>query len=621
MLDRRLGQLLLVPITAISVGGFLLGGDLTVKAYLDRTTVAVGEGFTLSVQVNGAWSSQMEDPELPPMEDFAEPRGSGSSQQIQYVNGSLSVSRTVNFSFLATQAGDFTIQPVKVRVAGKVYHTDPIQMRIRRQSAVAPPVSGGKKDSVVPGIPHEDLFLRAVANKHQVYQNEAVIVRYTLYTRLNVASYSLSKLPGTAGFWVEDYPLPQQPVTRTEIINGKRYTVATLKKMALFATTPGSKRIDPLALELQIRGRRRFSSFFDDFFSRSSPFGGVTTRLVQSNPISLEVLPLPQDQKPATFKGAVGRFAVESEVDKTQVKTNEAVTLKIRVSGAGNLPALTEPLLPVPPSFEKYPPKVDAKTRTSEEGVSGEKTYEYVLIPRAPGTQEIPPVEIAYFDPKSKTYGVSRSDPILINVAKGKETGSAAQAGLSKQELKLIGQDIRFIKTRTGSLRRKGASLIGTRTLWLSAVIPLLCLAGALVYRQRRDRAASDLAYARDRRARRLAKKRFSQARSRMEPSTRKEFFAEVGKALQGFLGDKLNIAEAGMISQEVRSGLLERGVPEEPVKRYFECLEICDLKRFSPSDASVVEMREFLKEAEAAMVQLGHALSRPKNLRKEKEA
>ena len=602
---RTIPKLFLLAVIAGPAAAPLAAQVLTVRAYLDRSSVRLGERFTLSVEISGSGSRSAENPELPEMEGFATFLGSGSSQQIQLINGRMLSSKTINYTFQATRVGDLEIGAIKVEAGGQVYETSPLKIEISQLSRRRSP-SPGRSDQDA-ALPEGDLFVRAEVNKRRVYQNEAIVLSYKIYTRVNVSSYNISKQPGTAGFWVEEEPQQKQPSTSAEVIGGRRYTVATIKKMILFSTSSGTKIIDPIVLECEVKVRRRSRDPFRGFFG-DSLFGEVRRELVRSQELKVEVLPLPDEGRPADYDGAVGSFSVKSWIDKPDVKAHDAVTLKVRVSGAGNFSTLGQPEVPIPETFEAYPPKVSQRLKRTAQGLSGEKVYEYVLIPRSVGSQRIGAVELSYFDPSVAKYELARADEIVVDVVPGEESLSASP-GMSKQELKLIGQDIRFIKSDPVTFRKVGASIFDRYTFWLPLLFPMACLAGALGYRRHLDRLSGDVAYARDRRAVRLARKRLGTARFYIGETTQREFFGEVGRALMGFLGDKLNIAEAGMVSDEVGRLLRRREVPGETVERYFECMKTCDLKRFAPSDASTSEMKDLLDKAEAAMVEVDRNL------------
>jgi len=584
--------------------------DLTVRSFVDQNVVAVGQQFTLSVEVSGKKVNNASDPQLPDVQAFASYLGNGSSQNIQFVNGKMSVSKTTNYYFTATAAGKFQIGPVQVAADGKKYETAPVQIEVVQGSVQAPAQSQSPVPQAAAGPADGDVFLRAVANKKEVYQNEPVVIVYKLYTRLNINQIGFVKLPATAGFWSEDFAIPQQPVPTSEVVEGKKYTVFMIKKFAVYPMNAGPKNIEPLVMDCEVQAPRRrsqdpFSDFFDDPF-----FGGRTERKrIQSNPVIVHVNPLPEDGKPKEFTGLVGQFRIRGSADKTDVKTNEAVSLKITVDGEGNLRSMKEPRVTLPTDFEAYPPKATESINRSGAAISGSKTYEYVLIPRVAGAQKVKTVRLSYFDPAARQYRTVQTQEWEIRVAQGEGTVASIPVGLSKEEVKLLGQDIRFIKTGNAAFRKIGSDMYNRFWFWSVLVLPLLVLGAGVLYRRHEDRLVGDVAYAREKRASRAVRKRFVSARSFLKPESSKTFYAEVAKAMMGFLGDRLNIAEAGMISSDIQQLLKKKRTRAETVAEYFDCLNVCDMKRFSPADADAKEMKSFLDRSEKAVGQLDREL------------
>ena len=316
-------------------------------------------------------------------------------------------------------------------------------------------------------------------NKKKVYQNEPVIVTYKLYTRVDVSSYGFSKLPGTTGFWTESFDTPQRPELATEVLEGKQYRVATLKKMALFPMSAGTKTIDPMGVECEVRvSRKRSRSMFDDFFNDSFFFGRTERKEILSKPVNIQVMPLPSEGKPENYTGVVGQFALTGRVDKTETKTNEAITYKVKISGQGNIRTLPEPVIYFPPDFEVYPPKKTEKIERTGNTISGHKTYEYILVPRIAGLQKIKPIQLSVFDTKARAYKTLSTKEILIDVAKGSDVFSTVPSGLSREEVRFIGflctctllDDIDF----TSALYRNGICLSSSSesSLWGCGLCP-----------------------------------------------------------------------------------------------------------------------------------------------------
>ncbi|NOY76345.1 MAG: protein BatD [Calditrichaeota bacterium] len=589
-------------------------GNLSVRAYLNQNRISVGQQFSVSVEASGSGASKISSPKLPDISKFADFMGSSSSQSIQFINGSMSVSKTLIYYYRATRAGAFTIPPIVVKVKGKTYKTNPLTLLIQsRTPSQPPPVAGGQQPSANPRTgtgaksrSNSTLFLRALVNRRKVYQNEPVVVTFRIYTRVSVTGYGVKSLPRTEGFWAEDIPLPPRPQTRNEILNGVKYVVADLKKMVLFPTAPGKKVIDPMVVtcQVQIRNTRRSRDIFDDFFNDDF-FGKQVERDIQSQPITITVLPLPEEGKPADFSGAVGTFNMTAKLSKDSVKANEAVTLTVKISGTGNIKMLPEPKVTIPPDFERYEPKITEKINRTATGVHGYKTFEYVLIPRFPGEQRIAPISFSYFNPVKKAYQTVHSPEFVVHVKPGAESVVSLGEGLSKEDVQLIGKDIRFIKTQPPEFQKINHFFYKTAFFWLIVFFPLIVLGGAFGYKRYQDRLTENVAFARSQKANQIAKKRLQNAKKMLAVDTQKEFFAEISRALLGFFGDKFNLPTAGIMTDEVEKLLRDRGVDEETIRRYLDCLRTCDFQRFAPANSTLEDMKRCFDDASQAIIRL----------------
>jgi len=583
-----------------------LAQDITVRAFLDRSTVGVNQQFVLSVEIAG--TQQIEsDPVLPDMSEFSIFLGNSTSTSMQIVNNRTTVSVTLQYRFQATKEGTFDIGSITVRASGEIYHTDPLTLTISTAPPAAPPSAGGERGDE-PEIGADDLFVTVEVSKRRVWENEPVMVQYRIYTRVDVSSYSITRLPSTAGFWVEEFTDQQSPQVERVVRNGMQYATAVIRRVALFPTGPGTKTVEPMAIEAQVRVQRRSRDPFEDFFRGTSLLGTNVPVIVASEPVEIEVVPLPQG-KPAGFSGLVGDLSIDAAVDKSQVATNEALTLTIRVAGEGNVRMVPEPEIAFPPDVEVYPPEVSQSVERRGGTVVGSKTFEYVLIPRAPGTATIPSVALGFLDADRGEYRVAATQPIDVTIT-GEAPAGPVIGGRIRSGIEPLREDIRFIEIAAPKFQERGRSPF-TATFWSVLVVPLIAVGGAWGYRRHRDRLEGDVAYARRRRAGRVARRRLSQARSLMSVDTRREFYAEVARALQGFLGDKLNFAEAGLIKEDIRARLLERGVPAGAVDEYLECLDQCDRQRFAPTETSVGDMKSLLERTELSMADLDQGLVR----------
>ncbi|MEE4311322.1 MAG: BatD family protein [candidate division KSB1 bacterium] len=580
--------------------------DIQISATVDRSTVALNQTFKYTIELSGdKLSSIKANPIFPDIEEFAVFMGSsGTTQNVQIVNGKMNVSKSISGSYMAGKAGKYTIPPAELEFNGTVYKSNTIDLEILSQAAqprTTQPNSRSSQSSAQ-GSLEDNIFLRVFVNKKKAYVNEPVIITYKIYTAVTITSYAMSKAPETEGFWVEDFPMGDQPKTRREMYKGREFLVAEIKKMALFPTDAGIKKIGPMQIDCDVRVQSRRRSMFDSFFD--DPFFGRSVRHSVAAPsVQIDVQPLPVVGKPADFSGAVGQYALRSSVDKTSVETNNAIALKVVLSGTGNIKMLPEPRIDIPPDFERYDPKVSQQINRSGSSITGSKTYEYVLIPRFPGIQKIKPVSFNYFDTESKTYKRLLTKEIVIDVAKGDEDMMVVGSGLSKEEVKLLGSDIHFIQTAVPAFSKRGRYVYNSPLFLMLLVLPLAILGATVYYRSYQDKLSENVAYARNRKANSLAMRRLKKARRVLSESTQKAFYAETSKALLGFLADKFNISAAGIVTDQVEELMKKNGIEETVISQYMECLQTCDYQRFAPSTSSMEQMNAFYEKAKSAII------------------
>jgi hypothetical protein len=585
--------------------------NLEIKAYTNKTVVGLNQQFDLQVEISGEDYQKAGSPQLPDMDNFFHFLGSSTSQNIQYINGKMSASKTITFHYLASVIGTFTIEAITVKAGNKEYQTTPIEITVVKASQQS--ATQGKRQQTSPsqtsGSLDDELFLLAIPDKKTVYKNEAVTLTYKIFTRVDVSSFGLEKSPSYKGFLKEEFDIGRHPQTTNEVYKNKQYTVAEIQKISLYPLSTESKKIDPLIINCQVRMRRKSRDIFDDFFS--DPFGRNINKIISSNPVTLMVLPLPEQGKPQGFTGVVGDFTLNSKVDKTNLTTDEAVTFTVKISGEGHIGSLSEPELNFPDNFETYDPEVSKQVNRKGGRITGSKIFTYVLVPRKTGTCRIESITYPIFNPKTKKYQILSTDPVKIHISKGKNIAtSVAHSGFSKEEVDLIGKDIRFIKEDYDSLKKVGWNVFFSWLFWVFFLFPLVILVTALAYKKHLDRLHTDQAYARNRTARRVAKKHLSEARAAISLSEQKTFYAAVNRALSGFISDKFNISGAGMMSEDVKKRLKQREVSDSLIEQYNEILQTCDLKRFAPSEATSEEKKEFYRKVEQVLSDLAKELS-----------
>ena len=433
----------------------------------------------------------------------------------------------------------------------------------------------------------DNLWISVSASKKNAFVGEQLIATYKLYKHpeLPIADIQFHKQPELNGFWTKDIRDIQQLEWDTETRNGVRYQTAILKQAVLLPQIEGNLKIDPMELKtvarLRVQSNRRRSFFDDPFFGNTKDFPYT----VKSNSITINVKSLP-DGAPASFNGAVGDMKMEAWLDKTITTTNEPVTLKIKVSGNGNLELLEAPPLDLPSDLEAYDPRVTDNISTNSSGFSGSRIFEYLLIPRHAGTFEIPPVEFSYFDPVSNKYNTITSEEFQIEVQKG-EGGQGMVTGVEKEELQYLGKDIRFIKSPPEKLRKSGSAFFGSAGFAVLGLMPLLMFIGLIFYRRKRLEMQENQALLKNRRAHKIARKRLSEAKKFMSNSEEEKFYEEVSRALWGFIGDKLNIPTSDLTKDKARESLNVKKVPDEQIDNMLSLIDRCEFARYAPAQVT----------------------------------
>ena len=583
-------QIVLAAALWLLLAGMAMAADIKVNASLNRAKIALNEQFELSVEVTGGDARQADDPEVPDLSTFAAYSGNSMSQNFQFINGKMQYSKTYTYYFVALQVGSFEVPPVIVEFKGQNFQSKPLKIEIFKSKAQPQPKTPGNISRTRPARPSENisenLFLKAVFNRTRVYQNEAIIVSYKLYTMLTVTNFRLVSQPNFGNFWAEEIPIARQVPTSEEYVNGKRFVVATIRKIALFPTGAGPKVIPAMRVEVDVRTRKRrksrdiFDAFFDD------PFGRVATYSLSTKERTIQVLPLPAEGRPRDFSGAVGQFSIKATTDRTRTKSNEAITLKVTLQGTGNIKTLSPPRIEFPREFEVYDPKVTEHVNRNSTTITGSKTFEYVLIPREPGNYVLDNIRYTYFNPRQGAYRITRSPVIHLAVSKSDKIASATGSGLSREEVRLLGKDIRYIAKSADTFVAVGKEFYHLPALWAMLISPLFVLVGAMLYRNHRDRLSSNQAYARSRKAQKFAQKQLQAAKQAMDRDDVAGFYAETSKALTAYVGNKLNLAESTMVREDLARVLGKRGAPKGLVEHYYNLLAECDYRRFAVPDA-----------------------------------
>jgi hypothetical protein len=574
--------------------------------------VAVGERFRLVYTLNARPASF----EAPGFEGFRLVSGpsQSSSSSTQIINNQVSTTFTVSYTYIleAVQEGRFRLSPATAMMDGDRIRSEAIVIEVSGQYDPGEPPSGQPGSSVSPPpqrAGERDLFVRAEVSNRSPFQSQQVLVTYKLYTRIPVSRYSVERLPSYQGFWSETLSAPSQPPTTTETIEGLTYTVAEIRRVALFPQRAGELTIDPLEVECLVRlpsGQRR-GSLLDEFFS-GTPFDSFQSvpQNIRSNAVRLQVRPLPSRDRPSAFLGLVGQLDLNARLDARELKVNEAASLSVTLSGSGNLRMLDEPLVQLPPGLEGFDPQIKEDITNGPGGISGSRTFEYLIIPREPGEFEIPAFQAGFFDPVNERYVVRRAGPFRIQVSGSPGTPVA----VSDPSDRMLGTDIRFIRHHGFRLSPKGDVFFLSRGFWMAVALPFLLFVFMMAYWRHRIRLRSNLALARNRRAERLARRRLSQAKRFMKQGIQDGFHDEIGRALWGYLSDKLTIPGSSLTKDSVLAGLQHRGVSPELAGSSLRAIERCEFARFAPGEKGV-QLEETYRLALETIVKLEKEISK----------
>ena len=582
--------------------------DPTLRASAPKE-VMVGERFQVVFEAN-AEGKGFQAPSFNGLTVLGGPFTSTSSS-FSMVNGSMSHSVKVTYTFAlqAYQEGTVHVGAATLNVKGDKISSQPFDIKVVPDDGSHASNSGSgygggqgsqggqQQNTSDPQVSGKDLFLKLIPSKKSAYVGEQVVLTYKLYTKVPVSSVSLSKMPSYAGFWTKDISDNSGTLKQSsEYVNGIEYTTAEIQKVIVVPQRSGKLTIDPMTMECvaQVRTERSnsrsmdpFEAFFNDpFFNRN--IVNVKKEL-SSQSFTLDVKSLPENGKPASFAGAVGNYTFKSDIDKTELSTNEAVTVTLTVSGTGNIELLQMPTPVFPPDFEVYDPKVNTSTNVGAQGLNGTKKAEYLAIPRRAGSFTIPAVEFTYFNPSTETYQTVSSEPYEIKVEKGSGSGSDDGGAIytsNQEDIKYLGSDIRHIMTGNPHLKPMHTVFFGSAAYFV-ALLALLALFVILLFAlKKREQLTQDTAANRNRKADKVARGRLKNAYQHLKAKDQEKFYVEMSQALWGYIADKLGIERSKLSMDTVSETMKGKNVPDELTQQFIDTLNSCEFARFAPGSA-----------------------------------
>lgn len=560
--------------------------------------VAVNEQFNVTFIIEGEKSPS--DFQWSSGDDFQLVWGpqKGSSSSIQIINGKRSSSHHTTFTYILIPkaTGTFQLPAATALLSGDRISSTQASIQVVSDGASSSQSSGqnggkssggGQTSSTGSGeISSNDLFMRLSLSRTEVVIGEPITATLKIYQRANVVGFENAKFPTFNGFWSQETYVPNNIEFKRESLDDKIYNTAVLRTYVLIPQQSGTITIDPAELVCLVNIRTAPStsnSLFDSFFQ--DEYRTIRKR-VTTPAVKVKVNPLPAGQ-PASFGGGVGNFGISARLTTDNLKTHDAASLIITVSGRGNVALLEEPKVNFPPDFEVYDTKTTENTDKSNGGTSGSKSFEYPFIPRSHGDFTIDPVEYSYYDVNAGKYVTLRTEPLHVKVAKGKGGDSTpvttVNSGVERKDVKSLADDIRFIFTGKPGLSGSGSFFVGSVFFWI--LLALMILGATSVYLAFRKVAAmrADVAGTKNRRATKMAQKRLKLAGEYLDKNLYTAFYEELHKALIGFVSDKLNMDMSEISKDNIASALTEGGVSEEQTKAFTDLLDACEFARYSP--------------------------------------
>jgi hypothetical protein len=595
-----------------------LAQDISVRARVDRARVGEGGQVILTVEVSGSTLGEVAPPDVSGLVDFDIVGGPMPSSRFQWINGRTSATKAFAYALRPRSTGSRTIPALGLLVGGRTYRTQSIDIDVVPGAAGAPQPQGGVPPG--PGVrggpgrpggnprtPPESeapgrVSVAAEVDSRTAYVGQQVTLRVLLDTQTEILNLGSKESPTFPGFWAEEIKLPENLELRRVQRGSEAFNEYTLMKRALFPTGSGPLSIPPMTYQVQVR--RRSQDPIESFF-----FTPTETLTRRTEPLTIQVQPLPAASRPEDFTGAVGAFSLTVTADRSESRVNDAIGLKIKIAGEGNLNAVNALPLPELSDFKQFAPKVSTSTTVVADRLRSEKVWDYVLIPLAPGTQTIPPVRFAFFDPRAGAYRTVASAPVPIQVAKGGEGSGGAGPMVAQSDVRQLRRDIHFIRQAPDGLKDWSRPFYRTPLFLALLLLPVAADVGVFVVARTRDAQRATVGLRRRRRARSLALKRLKEARRRASPATARAFYAEVASALSEYVAAKFDIPAAGLTHDRIEELLAGRGTPDDARGAFHRCLEACDYARFAPASSGAEEMRRTLAGAEEIVTRLERSL------------
>ena len=560
------------------------GQDVALKVEYP-SVVTAGQQFNLMWTVNSG-GGEFTAPSFNGFYKLMGPQSSYSSST-QIINGKMShqTSYTYVYFLQAVNEGKYVIPPATFTLKNKTYASDSLYIEVvgnTSQKQNVPAGSNAKGNEPGAESSGSDIFVNLSLNRKEVYLGEHIVATVKIYTRVNISGINEIKFPPFNGFLKSDLVTPPLTSLQQETVNGTVYGTGVVQQFLLYPQITGEISIDPVQISVLIQQKSgQTDPFLGDFFTSYQ----TIPRAVASQVVKVKVKPLPGIQ-PDDFSGIVGKLDLKAVLGKDSVNVNDAVNFKVTISGTGNLKIASTPLLKLSPDIEVYDPRISDEIKSGVNGTSGQKSFEFLLIPRHYGDFTIPSITYSYFNTSTGRYEKLTTESFHFHARKGNEqnTGITVYGGVSKEDVKYLGKDIRFIKSDAGRFTESSNIILSKRSFYSAYAFALFAFLVILFLRREHLRRNSDLSLVRNRKAGKIAVKRLRDAAICLKNEQIDKFYEEILKATWGYLSDKLNIPVSYLTRNNAVTSLINRGIDEERINNLNRILDACEYARFAPS-------------------------------------
>lgn len=557
--------------------------------------VEVGEKFRIQYSINSQDLSNFSYPDFTGLQVLFGPSTSSSSS-VNIINGhySQSSSTTYTFTVMAEKEGTINIRPASISVNGKTIKSQSLKIRVVKGNANynsysnQPQSSNNRVQSQQPTkfLGGNDLYITSSASRTNVSEQEAILLTYKLYVFNPVRLSSLdNKTPALDGFQIQEIPLSNNRMPNTETINGRTYKTLIWKQYVVFPQKTGKLTIPSISFDATIEQVDPKMDPFEAFFNGTGGIIEVKKKVI-APAITINVSSL--QNKPNNFSGAVGKFNISSSISSNEVFANDAITLKVKLNGTGNMKLINIPEIAFPKDFETYDAKVNDNFKLSNNGLTGTKEFEYLAVPRHSGKYLIPALKFVYFDISSHSYKTLTTEQYEIIVKKGNgKNNKVSDYTNNQQDIKELAQDIRYIKNNKLYLHQANENLYSSWKYWLAYIVALCIFSFVIIIMNKQKCNNSNLIKTKGNKANKVALKRMKIASKLLGQKEKEQFYDEVMRALYGYIADKLNIPQATLNKDNISIKLTENNVPQELIDQFITTLNDCEFARYAPGDIS----------------------------------